>query len=111
MRTRTILLLLLMIAALTACVAPIPEEPTESVRPALPRQAQPLPAAPSDSDGAVADAPIQSTLTTAQAQVLAGLIDQGPAPELLNETWINSDPLRLADLRGKVVIVEFWTYG
>jgi hypothetical protein len=25
--------------------------------------------------------------------------------------WINSAPLRLADLRGKVVLVEFWTYG
>lgn len=25
-------------------------------------------------------------------------------------TWINSQPLRTADLRGKVVLVEFWTY-
>lgn len=34
-----------------------------------------------------------------------------PAPELLNKTWINSEPLRLADLKGKVVMVEFWTFG
>jgi hypothetical protein len=34
-----------------------------------------------------------------------------PAPELANEVWINSRPLRLADLRGKVVLLEFWTYG
>lgn len=33
------------------------------------------------------------------------------APEFTNETWINSEPLRLADLRGKVVLIEFWTYG
>lgn len=33
------------------------------------------------------------------------------APELANQTWINSAPLRLAGLRGKVVLVEFWTYG
>ncbi|MBP8297994.1 MAG: redoxin family protein [Burkholderiales bacterium] len=25
--------------------------------------------------------------------------------------WLNSPPLRLAGLRGKVVLVEFWTYG
>ena len=35
----------------------------------------------------------------------------GQAPEIENETWLNSEPLRLADLRGKVVMVEFWTFG
>jgi thiol-disulfide isomerase/thioredoxin len=36
----------------------------------------------------------------------------GPAPELMNDTWLNTEaPLRLADLRGKVVIVEMWTFG
>ncbi|HEY7531615.1 MAG TPA: redoxin domain-containing protein [Nitrospiraceae bacterium] len=33
------------------------------------------------------------------------------APEILNETWLNSAPLQLKDLRGKVVMVEFWTFG
>lgn len=33
------------------------------------------------------------------------------APEISNEVWINSPPLRIADLRGKVVLMEFWTYG
>jgi thiol-disulfide isomerase/thioredoxin len=43
---------------------------------------------------------------------LAALPDLGPAPELTNATWLNVDaPLRLADLRGKVVIVEMWTFG
>jgi len=43
---------------------------------------------------------------------LASLPDLGPAPELTNATWLNVDsPLRLADLRGKVVIVEMWTFG
>jgi len=34
------------------------------------------------------------------------------APELKGlETWINSEPLHLADLKGKVVLVDFWTYS
>ena len=40
------------------------------------------------------------------------LEDLGPAPELTGITaWINSDPLTLASLRGKVVLVHFWTFG
>ena len=34
-----------------------------------------------------------------------------PAPELANDNWIHSAPLRLEDLRGTVVLLEFWTYG
>src|SRR5262245_13030332 len=45
-------------------------------------------------------------------QMTVSLPDLGPAPELTNDTWLNVDsPLRLADLRGKVVIVEMWTFG
>lgn len=33
------------------------------------------------------------------------------APELSPGTWINSEPLKLSELRGKVVLLEFWTYG
>ena len=33
------------------------------------------------------------------------------APEITNDTWVNSEPLRIADLKGKVVLVEFWTFG
>jgi thiol-disulfide isomerase/thioredoxin len=42
----------------------------------------------------------------------ASLPDLGTAPELTNETWLNVDaPLRLADLHGKVVLLEMWTFG
>jgi thiol-disulfide isomerase/thioredoxin len=45
-------------------------------------------------------------------QKFASLPDLGPAPELTNDIWLNVEsPLRLADLRGKVVIVEMWTFG
>lgn len=40
------------------------------------------------------------------------LPDLGPAPDIENEIWLNTDrPLDLAALRGKVVLVEFWTFG
>jgi len=42
----------------------------------------------------------------------SSLLDLGPAPELTNETWLNVDAhLRLADLRGKVVLIDMWTFG
>ncbi len=35
-----------------------------------------------------------------------------PAPELKDiEDWINSDPVTLASLKGKVVLIDFWTYS
>jgi len=34
------------------------------------------------------------------------------APDIRDiEAWINSEPLSLEDLRGKVVLVDFWTYS
>lgn len=45
-------------------------------------------------------------------QITGSLPDLGPAPELSNDTWLNVDsPLRLADLRGKVVAIDMWTFG
>jgi cytochrome c biogenesis protein CcdA/thiol-disulfide isomerase/thioredoxin len=42
----------------------------------------------------------------------SGLRDYGVAPEFAGiETWLNSEPLTLAGLRGKVVLVDFWTYS
>ena len=35
-----------------------------------------------------------------------------PAPNFVGiSNWLNSGPLSIADLRGKVVLVDFWTYG
>ena len=52
---------------------------------------------------------VSPILEPAMKPALANL---GPAPELSNEVWINSvGPLRLADLRGKVVLLEMWTFG
>ena len=52
-------------------------------------------------------APVASSLPSNVA-----LEDLGPAPELTGiEAWINSDPLTIRSLRGKVVLVEFWTFA
>lgn len=34
-----------------------------------------------------------------------------PAPAISGGPWINSAPLTPEALRGRVVFVEFWTYG
>ncbi len=40
------------------------------------------------------------------------LPDLGPAPELTNEIWLNTKaPLCIADLNGKVILLDFWTFG
>lgn len=47
-----------------------------------------------------------------QKSTSVNFINQGPAPELSGlKTWFNSNPLTLAELQGKVVLVDFWTYS
>jgi hypothetical protein len=49
---------------------------------------------------------------TATAPPALVLPDLGPAPGITNEVWLNTDqPLNLDVLRGRVVLVEFWTFG
>ena len=33
------------------------------------------------------------------------------APDIDGEHWLNSQPLTIGALKGRVVLVEFWTYG
>ena len=41
-----------------------------------------------------------------------GLRDFGPAPEFTGiSDWLNSRPLTMSGLRGRVVLVDFWTYS
>jgi hypothetical protein len=55
----------------------------------------------------------KSTAARAQAASMkaTSLPIEGEMPSLTGATaWINTTPLTSADLRGKVVLVEFWTY-
>jgi cytochrome c biogenesis protein CcdA/thiol-disulfide isomerase/thioredoxin len=45
-------------------------------------------------------------------RVVEGLPDYGTAPDFhAGGEWFNSRPLTIASLRGKVVLVDFWTYS
>lgn len=44
--------------------------------------------------------------------IVTAAASQQAAPDFAGiSNWFNSKPLNMADLRGKVVLVDFWTYG
>ncbi|HEY3817691.1 MAG TPA: TlpA disulfide reductase family protein [Polyangiaceae bacterium] len=52
----------------------------------------------------------QPAITPAQQAAADALVGETP-PEWQTERWMNTAPLRLSDLRGKVVLVRWWTAG
>jgi hypothetical protein len=61
---------------------------------------------------AACSAASSSDLHPDSAMLPSSLPDLGPAPEFVNDVWLNVEaPLRLADLRGKVTLVDMWTFG
>jgi cytochrome c biogenesis protein CcdA/thiol-disulfide isomerase/thioredoxin len=49
---------------------------------------------------------------TREVAATTSLRNYGPAPQLTGLTnWINSKPLTSKQLRGKVVLIDFWTYS
>jgi thiol-disulfide isomerase/thioredoxin len=88
-----------------------PMAKVEETAPEVEEAAAMAEAAPLEEEAMKQEIMTETGPTEAQKQLLAGLPSQGMPPELFNEVWLNSDPLKLADLHGKVVIVEFWTFG
>lgn len=63
----------------------------------------------SSQPGAAVDAPVLRKVAMPAPQPLPV---EGRLPELAGATtWLNSPPITTASLRGKVVLVDFWTFG
>ena len=53
-----------------------------------------------------------STLAVSAAESQPALADEGAMPDLNGAVaWLNSAPLTRDSLRGKVVLIDFWTYS
>jgi len=66
---------------------------------------------PSSSKPAMASQVAQAS-PTGGAHLQDGLAKPYPAPPLVGlQNWINSPPLTLQQLKGKVVLIDFWTYS
>ena len=51
------------------------------------------------------------TFWTVWPKAGAAITNGTAAAEFVGENWLNSQPLTMAGLKGRVVLVEFWTYG
>ncbi len=76
----------------TLTLTPIPNSPTDVLNPTPP-----------------AITPTEVTMPKPQAKIDESQFKK--APPLFSATWINSQPLTLDALRGKVVVVDFWTFA
>ncbi len=49
---------------------------------------------------------------TTSTNIKVDFKNYGPAPDFVGiNKWLNSEPLTIKDLRGKIVLVDFWTYS
>jgi cytochrome c biogenesis protein CcdA len=53
----------------------------------------------------------ESVQEVALDKIQHGLKQPYPAPEFAGLEWLNAPPLTMAGLKGKVVLIDFWTYS
>jgi thiol-disulfide isomerase/thioredoxin len=66
---------------------------------------------PAISRGLSAATDRNGNLANLEADTLINAAKATAAPNFAKGDWINSEPLTLNNLRGRVVLVEFWTFG
>lgn len=55
---------------------------------------------------------VATSISTPAVQLINPVEDPYTEPKIAGiEAWINSAPLQLSDLKGKVVLIDFWTYS
>lgn len=88
------------------------ERAVEAAAPGLTRIEQNLLPGPAVAGGQGAEQPGAQPGGQPAAGGESVLSTNYPAPELRGiEQWLNSAPTHLAELRGKVVLIDFWTYS
>ncbi len=107
MRWMILLLIPVLLGACASSSGPTPA-PIGPARPTVApsQETRPSTVAPIDT------AQPAATPTIEVARYRSELPDLGAAPELNNEVWLNTDrPVRLSEVRGKVVVLDMWTFG
>ena len=106
------ILLLALMLLLAACATDneLGDDPTDEAASEEMTNSSPTPAEEDSSNDEAAEQSTESSEEEPEEQSFAGDV---PAPEFpTGLDWLNVDqPLSLADLRGKVVLLDFWTYG
>jgi len=90
----------------------VPDTPSSAPQPAPAMMAADVNANPAMMMSANSAMMMSADLGNTAATTAAALPIEGDAPPLEGAThWLNSPPLNLAELKGKVVLIDFWTYS
>lgn len=65
-----------------------------------------------EATGVFSSASTKTVSALSGEKMINGLEHPYPAPAIAGiDAWINTPPLQLSDLKGKVVLIDFWTYS